>query len=249
MPSTLLLGCCLAVWELWVRWDDTPRWFLPAPSHIARTMVHDRSLLLDNSWVTLREVLTGFAVAVVAGVVIAVAIDSSRIVARVLYPIVITSQAIPIVALAPLLLIWFGHGMMPKVIVTALIAFFPIAVNTVDGLRAADREQIDLLRTLGADRWNIFRFVTFPGALPYLFSGARIGISVAVIGAVFGELVGSQEGLGHLMTLSSANLRTDRVFACVALLSLMAIVLFGAVTLIERVVLPWRRFGEDANRA
>jgi putative hydroxymethylpyrimidine transport system permease protein len=248
LPSGLLLGLCLAVWELWVRWDDTPRWFLPAPSLIARTIVRDRSLLLDNSWVTLREVLAGFAVAVVAGVVVAVAIDTSRVVARVLYPIVIASQAIPIVALAPLLLIWFGHGLTPKVIVTALIAFFPIAVNTVDGLRAADREQIDLLRTLGADRLTIFRFVTFPGALPYFFSGARIGISVAVIGAVFGELVGSQAGLGHLMTLSGANLRTDRVFACVALLSLMAIALFGAVSLVERWVLPWRRFTDGYDR-
>jgi putative hydroxymethylpyrimidine transport system permease protein len=229
------------VWETWVRIDDTPRWFLPAPSAVARALARDRRLLVDNAWVTLREELDGFAVAVMAGVIVAVAIDGSRIVARTLYPLVIASQAVPIVALAPLLLIWFGHGLLPKVIVTALIAFFPIAVNTVDGLRAADRETLDLLRTLGAGRWARFRLVKLPGALPYLFSGARVGVSVAVIGAVFGELVGAEAGLGHLMTLSSANLRTDRVFACVVVLSVMAVALFALVGAIQRVALPWRR--------
>jgi ABC-type nitrate/sulfonate/bicarbonate transport system permease component len=237
----LLLVLLLAVWESWVRIDDTPRWFLPAPSAIGRTLVRDRSLLVENAWVTLREVLVGFAVAVVAGVAVAIAIDASRIVERTLYPIVIASQAIPIVALAPLLLIWFGHGLLPKVIVTALIAFFPIAVNTVDGLRSADRETLDLLRTLGAGRWTRFRLVKWPGALPFLFTGARVGVAVAVIGAVFGELVGADAGLGHLMTLSGANLRTDRVFACVVTLSIMAVGLFALVGAIERVVLPWRR--------
>jgi ABC-type nitrate/sulfonate/bicarbonate transport system permease component len=236
-----ILVLALAVWEIWVRIDDTPRWFLPAPSAVARTIARDRDLLLENAWVTLREVLVGFAVAVVAGVVVAVAIDGSRLVARTLYPIIVASQAVPIVALAPLLLIWFGHGLLPKVIVTALIAFFPIAVNAVDGLRSADRETLDLLRTLGAGRWARFRLVKFPGALPFLFSGARIGIAVAVIGAVFGELVGAEAGLGHLMTLSSANLRTDRVFACVVVLTIMAVGLFSLVGIVERVVLPWRR--------
>jgi ABC-type nitrate/sulfonate/bicarbonate transport system permease component len=242
LAPTLLLALAFLVWELWVRIDDTPRWFLPSPSTIARTLLRDRALLADNAWITLREVLLGFGAAIVAGVAVAVAIDASRIVERALYPIVIASQAVPIVALAPLLLIWFGHGLLPKAIVTALIAFFPIAVNTVDGLRAADRETLDLLRTLGAGRWARFRLVKLPGALPFLFSGARISVAVAVIGAVFGELVGADAGLGHLMTLSGANLRTDRVFACVVVLSVMAVALFAAVTLAERVLLPWRRF-------
>jgi ABC-type nitrate/sulfonate/bicarbonate transport system permease component len=238
----LLLILAHLIWEIWVRLDNTPRWFLPAPSAIARTLARDRALILDNSWVTLQEVLVGFAVALVAGIAVAVAIDTSRIIERTLYPIVIASQAIPIVALAPLLLIWFGHGLLPKVIVTALIAFFPIAVNTVDGLKSADKEALDLLRTLGADRWTRFRLVKWPGALPFLFSGARIGVAVAVIGAVFGELVGAEAGLGHLMTLSGANLRTDRVFACVVVLSVMAVGLFAIVVLVERILLPWRRF-------
>ncbi len=240
-PLALLIAA-LAVWEIWVRWADTPRWFLPSPSVIARTIVHDRSLLLDNAWVTLQEILLGFLVALVAGILAASAIHGSRVVEQTLYPVLVASQAVPIVALAPLLLIWFGHGLAPKVIVTALVAFFPITVNVVDGFRSADRELLDLLRVLGAGSWSRFRLVTFPSALPFLFSGARVGIAVAVIGAVFGELVGSEAGLGHLLTLSSANLRTDRVFACVTVLAALAVGLFMLVTALERWLLPWRRF-------
>lgn len=248
LGSVLLIGVGLGIWEAWVRIDDKPRWFLPAPSAIGKTIVRDRRLLLDNALVTLEEIVIGFAVALVAAIIFAVIIDSSRIVERALYPIIIASQAVPIVALAPLLLIWFGHDLTPKVIVTALVAFFPITVNTVDGLRAADPETLDLLRALGARRWRTFRLVVWPGALPYLFSGARIGIAVAVIGAVFGELVGSSEGLGHLMDISGANLRTDRVFACVAVLSAMAVGLFGLVSLLERALLPWRSAGARETR-
>jgi ABC-type nitrate/sulfonate/bicarbonate transport system permease component len=238
----ILLALVVAGWEIWVRWNETPRWYLPGPSLIARTTWNDRVLLVENGWVTLREILAGFSVAVVAGVATAIAIASSRIVERALYPLVIASQAIPIVALAPLLLIWFGHGMTPKVIMTALIAFFPITVATADGLRSADRETLNLMRTLGASRWQRFRLVSVPSALPSFFSGARIGIAVAVIGAVIGELVGSNAGLGHMMTLANASLRTDRVFACVLVLSVMAVVLFALVAMVERAVLPWRRF-------
>lgn len=241
LAPLLLVALGLAVWEVWVRLAGTPRWFLPPPSVIAQTLVSERALLLDNAWVTLQAVLLGFVVAIAAGVALAVAIDASTVVERAVYPIVVGSQAVPIVALAPLLLIWFGYGLLPKVIVAALIAFFPIAVNTVDGLRSADRETLDLLRTLGAGRWARFRLVKFPSALPFLFSGARIGVAVAVIGAVFGELVGSDAGLGHLMTLAAANLRTPLVFACVVVLSIMAVGLFATVTLLERLVLPWRR--------
>jgi ABC-type nitrate/sulfonate/bicarbonate transport system permease component len=240
LGSVLLIALGLGIWEAWVRIADKPRWFLPAPSLIGKTLYRDRELLFDNARVTLEEVLIGFGVALAAAVLFAVVIDSSRIVERALYPLIIASQAIPIVALAPLLLIWFGHGLTPKVIVTALIAFFPITVNTVDGLRAADRETLDLLRALGAGRWRTFRLVVWPGALPFVFSGARIGVAVAVIGAVFGEMVGAKEGLGHLMTLSGANLRTDRVFACVVVLSVIAVGLFGLVSLSERLLLPWR---------
>ncbi|MGI9254860.1 MAG: ABC transporter permease, partial [Thermomicrobiales bacterium] len=148
-------------------------------------------------------------------------------------------------AIAPLLLIWFGYGLLPKVLVTALVGFFPIVVSAVDGLRSADRETLSMLRSFGASRAELFRLVRFPSALPSVFSGARIAIAVCVIGAVFGEFVGSKAGLGYLMTRAIAQFRTDRVIASIVLLSLMGIGLFGLVSLLERWFLPWRRFTTD----
>jgi ABC-type nitrate/sulfonate/bicarbonate transport system permease component len=248
-PITLLLLVAL-FWESWVRVRDTPRWLLPPPSVIARALVDDRALLWRHARVTVEEVVLGFALALVAGILIAVAVDSSVVLERAIYPIVIASQTVPIVALAPLLLIWFGYGLLPKVLVTALIGFFPIAVSTVDGLRSTDRELLDLLRSLGAGRWRRFRLAKIPTALPSLFSGARIAVTVCVIGAVFGELVGSSAGLGYLMTRSSAQFLTARVFAAILILSLIGIGLFAFVALVERLMLPWRRFltAEDENQ-
>ncbi|MGH2557602.1 MAG: ABC transporter permease [Thermomicrobiales bacterium] len=237
----LLLTTTAAVWEITVRLRDTPRWLLPPPSAIARTLVDDRALLARHSRVTLEEIVLGFALALAAGLILAVAIDASVIVERALYPIVIASQTIPIVALAPLLLIWFGYGLFPKVLVTALIGFFPIAVNAVDGLRSTDRELLDLLRSLGAGRWRSFRLAKIPSALPSVFSGARIAVTVCVIGAVFGELVGSSAGLGYLMTRSTAQFLTTRVFASILILAAIGIGLFALVALVERLALPWRR--------
>jgi ABC-type nitrate/sulfonate/bicarbonate transport system permease component len=236
-----LLTAALLVWEAWVRIDGTPGWLLPRPSAIARALGRDRALLAEHGWVTLQEVLAGFAVALVAGALLAVAIDAWPLLARAVYPIVVASQAVPIVALAPLLLVWFGYGIGPKVAVAALVAFFPIVVTTVDGLRAADRELLDLLRAMGAGGWQRFRLAKAPAALPALFSGARIGVAVAVIGAVFGEYVGAKAGLGYLMNISSGRLLTARVFACIVVLAVMAVGLFGLVGLLERLLLPWRR--------
>lgn len=242
LPPIALLLALLLAWESWVRVTDKPTWFLPAPSLIATTLWDDRILLIENAWVTLQEVLLGYAVAVLLGVAIAVAIFASGLIERTLYPLVVASQAIPVVALAPLLLIWFGHGLLPKVIMVALISFFPIAVATTDGLKSADRETLDLLRSMGASRVQRFRMVNLPGALPAFFSGAKVAVAVAVIGAVIGEFVGSTEGLGHTIVLANASLQTDLVFASVAVLSLMAITLFGVVSVVERMAMPWRSY-------
>lgn len=247
LPPVVLLIAAAGVWELWVRWDDTPAWLLPSPSSIARALADDRSLLAHHSWVTIQEVIAGFAVALVAGVLLAVAIDASPLVSRAIYPLVVASQAIPIVALAPLLLVWFGYGLLPKVVVTALVAFFPIVVTTVDGLRSADHETLDLVRSMGGGQVTQFRLIKAPSALPALFSGARIGIAVAVIGAVFGEYVGAKAGLGYLMNISSGRLLTVRVFACIVVLASMAVSLFGLVALLERRLLPWRRYLEGGD--
>jgi ABC-type nitrate/sulfonate/bicarbonate transport system permease component len=244
-----VLAAGLAVWEIWVRAADTPAWLLPPPSKVAETLWSQRGALTHHAWVTLKEVLVGFGVALIVGVALAVVIDASRIASRALYPLVIASQTIPVIALAPLLLTWFGYGLTPKVIVIALIVFFPIVVNTVDGLAGADREQLDLLRAFGAGRWRRFWIVKAPGAVPMLFSGARIGVAVSVIGAVFGEFSGSRDGLGYLIRISNSQQRTALVFAAIVALSALALALFGAVAAIERVCLPWRRTVTETDEA
>lgn len=240
-----LIGLMLVIWEVLVRLRDTPTWYLPGPVAIARALRAGWPSIRSDAWVTLQEVLVGFTVAVLVAVPVAILIERFLVIERAVYPIVVASQAIPLIALAPLLLIWFGHGLEPKVVMVAIISFFPIVVNLVDGLRSADRETLDLLRTMGATGWQRFRLVEAPSALPSFFSGAKIGMAVAVIGAVIGESSGSSAGLGHAISLYSASLQTALVFACVLVLALMAIALFGLIAVVERLAMPWRRWTVD----
>lgn len=238
----LLLIALGVVWEIAVRINETPRWMLPPPSAILASFRDDWQLLLEHTRITLLEVLLGFTLAFVAGVGTGIAIDSSRIIERAVYPLLIASQTIPMVVLAPLMLIWFGYGLLPKVLVAALVAYFPLAVNTVDGLRSGDREILALLRSMGAGRWQRFRLAKVPAALPSIFSGARIAVAFCVIGAVFGELVGAKAGLGYFMARQAALFETARVFAAIFILAFMGVGLFAIVALLERLLLPWRRY-------
>ena len=242
LAPAALLGLFLVVWEAAVELTNTPAWFLPAPSAVAKALVDDRDILFPNALVTLSEVVIGFVLAVASGIGLGIAIYRSPLLARVLYPLVIASQTIPVPALAPLLLVWFGYGLGPKVLVTALVAFFPLVVNTVDGLRATDRDVVNLLRSFGAPSGRVFRLVELPSSLPSVFAGAKIAVAISVIGAVFGELVGAKAGLGYLMTRAIAQFQTPRLVAAILLLSLMGMGLFAAVSLIERLALPWRRY-------
>ena len=240
-PAVVLL-VLLVIWEVAVHLNDTPRWMMPAPTDIAQSFRDDWDMLMMHTRVTLSEVLIGFGIAVAAGLLTGVAIDSSRIVERALYPLLIASQTIPMVVLAPLFLIWFGYGLLPNVLITALVAYFPLAVNTVDGLKSTDRELLKLMVSMGASRWQIFRLARVPSALPLIFSGARISVAFSVIGAVFGEFVGAKAGLGYLMDRSAPQFETPRVFACIVILAVMGVSLFLVVSLVERLALPWRRF-------
>jgi ABC-type nitrate/sulfonate/bicarbonate transport system permease component len=237
----LALALGLLAWEVLVRLRETPTWFIPKPTEIAREMVESRALIWRHTWTTLQEMLIGLVLAFVLGVLLAVVIASSRLVERAVYPAVVASQAIPIIALAPILLIWFGYGMTPKVIVVVLTCFFPIVVSMVDGLRAADADALALLRSMGASRWQMMRIVRFPAALPALFSGTRIAAAWSVIGALVGEWVGASSGLGYLMTRSASQFQTPRLFAAVFVAAALGITLFALVALAERVALPWRR--------
>jgi ABC-type nitrate/sulfonate/bicarbonate transport system permease component len=246
-PALVIVGL-LFFWETVVRLTNAPQWLLPPPSAVGRSLIEDRAILLPNAAVTLSEVLLGFALAVVSGIAIGVAIYLSPTLERAVYPLVIASQTIPIPALAPLLLVWFGPGILPKILVAALIGFFPIVVNTVEGLRGTDRDVVNLLRSFGASRATVFRFAEFPSSLPSIFAGAKIAVAISVIGAVFGEFVGARSGLGYLMTRAIAQFETPRLVAAIVLLSLMGMGLFAIVSLVERLALPWRRFLTSSER-
>ncbi|MBI4199925.1 MAG: ABC transporter permease [Chloroflexi bacterium] len=216
-----------------------PHWKLPAPSTIAAELVASRGLFLHHTWVTLKEVSLGFGVALATGVLLAALIAYFRTFQRVAYPFVIASQTIPMVVIAPLLLVWVGYGLAPKIIVIVLIAFFPIVVNTVDGLRAVDPDMVHMMRTLGASRWQVFIKVQVPTSLPFLFSGTKIAITFSVIGAVIGEWVGASAGLGYLTSISVPLFLTARSFGAVLILAALGTALFLAVALLQRQALPW----------
>ena len=245
-PVTILLGI-LVIWELGVQVWDIPKWQLPSPSAIGQELAASRSLLLEHTLVTLEEIVLGFIAALASGLVLATAIAYSRILERSVYPIVIASQTVPIIAIAPLLLIWVGYGIAPKVIVVALICFYPIAVNTVDGLKAVDPDMVNMMKTLGASRWQVFTKLQMPTAMPYMFSGIKVGISVSVIAAVIGEWVGASAGLGYLITYSQPLFLTARVFAAIVVLSAMGISLFVLASVVERMMLPWYYTEKRAN--
>src|SRR5215469_6252817 len=226
-PPTLIMVAALGLWELVVRLAHIPGYLLPAPSQIAADLAADWPVLGPALLVTLREVLIGFAVAVAVGVGLAVLLHLSPVARRAVYPLLIGSQTVPIIVLAP------------KLVIVALICFFPIVVNGIDGLRSVDPELILMMRTLDASRWAILRRVEFPAALPTIFSGLRVAATFAAIGAVFGEWSGSSQGLGYVMLAATPNLLTARIFAAIVLLTAVALVLFGVVSVLERIFVPW----------
>jgi ABC-type nitrate/sulfonate/bicarbonate transport system permease component len=240
LPATILLVIFISGWEIATHVFDIHKVILPAPSQILRVIYEERVLLMDDMFFTLQEVLLGFAIGFIAGLVLAIMIVYSPMLERSIYPLVVASQTIPVFAIAPLLVIWFGFGIWPKVLIAALIVFFPICVSEIEGLRSAEPEMIDLLRSLSASRWKIFRLVEFPASIPYLMAGTQIGITYSTIGAVIGEWVGSNKGIGELMLAGNAMLRTDLVFAAIVVLSVVTLALFISVSIISRLMMPWK---------
>jgi putative hydroxymethylpyrimidine transport system permease protein len=237
-PLAILLAL-LGAWELYAELGGVDRLILPAPHEVGQSLWDDRSLLWDDFTVTAVEVLLGILVAGVAGFACAVALHMVFTLRVSVYPLLIASQTIPIVMIAPLLVVWLGFGITPKLVIIGLISFFPIVVTTLDALSRVDPELPKLLRTLDASRWRLLRHVELPAALPGLFSGAKLAVVFAVVGAVFAEWAGASSGLGHLFQQAIPNLETARAYAAVAILSTFAIALFGLLTLAERLFVPW----------
>jgi putative hydroxymethylpyrimidine transport system permease protein len=229
----------LAIWQLYVDVSGVNSLLLPSPHLVLKALVDDRGALWHNLKVTALEIICGIALAVCAGLLVAVALHFSGIARRALYPLLVASQAIPIVIVAPLLVLWLGFGLLPKLVVIGLVCFFPIVVTTLAGMETVDPDLIKLLRTFDAGRAQTFWRVELPSALPGLFTGAKVAAVLSVIGAVFAEQAGSTEGLGYLLSVTIPNLETAEAFATVFVLAAFAILLFALLTLAEQRALPW----------
>lgn len=234
-----ILVLLMGAWELYVQVGSVDPLLLPAPHEVAQSLWNDRGLLWDSLRVTGGEILLGILVAGAAGFVLPVALHLSLALRISVYPLLVVSQVIPIVLIAPLLVVWLGFGLGPKLVIIGLVCFFPIVVTTLDALSRVDPQLPKLMRTLDASRLRVLRHVELPAALPGLLSGAKVAVVFAPIGAVFAEWVGSSSGLGHLVQTAIPQLETARAYAAVVILSAFAITLFGLLTLAERLLVPW----------
>jgi NitT/TauT family transport system permease protein len=237
-PVALLLACLAAWWGITVARLVEP-YLVPSPATTLRVMSGKPGYLWHHTWVTTYETLLGFAIAVIVGVLAAVIMVYSTAVERTLYPILLFAQVIPKIAIAPLFVVWLGFGIAPKVVVAVLIAFFPVVISMVTGLKAVDPEMIELSATMGAGPVQTFAKIRFPASLPHLFAGLKVAVTLAVTGAVVGEFVGANQGLGYVILQANGNLDTPMLFAGLLVMSMIGVVLFVIVELAEKLLLPW----------
>ncbi len=238
LPLAVLIAL-VVVWELLVRLFHVDPHELPAPSRILGVFREQGNFYADNTWRTVQETAVGFAVALLTGLFFAFVIDATPLLRRAVYPLLIGSQTIPIIAIAPLLIIRLGFGLAPKVVIIVLYCFFPIVVSTVDGLRSAEPEMLNLLRAMGAGRWQLLRVARIPAAMPSIFSGVKIAATYAVTGAVVSEWLGGSKGLGVSMIRAQKSFAPDKVFAAVFIVMLLTLALFLVIDLVARLLMPW----------
>ena len=247
MPSKKVVAPLLAVVGLLAFWQAVcmaglvPNFMLPSPVEVIQALVKDFPLLMSHLWTTLAEAAIGLAIGVAVGFAFAVLMDKFETFYLAFDPLLTVSQTIPTVAIAPLLVLWFGYGLLPKVLLVVLTTFFPITVALAGGFRSVDPDQIDLLRTMNASEWQIFRYAKLPAAADQFFSGLRISATYAIVGAVISEWLGGFTGLGVYMTRVRKNFEYDRMFAVIIITSALSLVLMKGVDLLERICMPWKR--------
>jgi NitT/TauT family transport system permease protein len=243
-PGAFLAALVVFWWAVtalgWVK-----PYLIPSPGSVVLEFGKDAGLLARNSAITLLETVIGFVVAALVGLTFAVAIVYSRGVERTLYPLLLAAQVVPKIAIAPLFVVWLGFGIAPKILVAVLIAFFPVVISGVAGLRSVDPELLDLAATMGASPWDSFAKIRFPNAMPHIFAGLKVAVTLAVVGAVVGEFVGANSGLGYIVMSSNGNLNTPQLFAALIAMSLIGIVLFAVLEVVERIAVPWRSAREE----
>ncbi|MBY4229858.1 ABC transporter permease [Rhodococcus sp. 05-2255-1e] len=246
-PAVTVVVLSIAVWQIYVEVSGIRPQVLPSPGRVLTQGWAQREAIAENAAATLQVTLVGFAVSLVLAWLLAIAVDFSPWLRRAFVPLFVVSQTLPIIAIAPLLIIWFGFGLLPKILVIALATFFPMAIGLIEGFAAADRDARALLSTMGAGRWQQFRYVRLPSALPRFFTSLRIGITYAVVGAIFAEYAGATAGLGIYMSQQKNSFRTDLVLAAVAVTAVISVLLFVSTFVVERVVAPWARQGSAGH--
>ncbi len=239
LSSASVVIILLILWEVIVRVFAVPKYILPAPTQVIKALYIDYNLLFGHSMQTVFEALAGFMLAILAGLALAVLMGLIPSVKKTFYPLLVISQTIPIVAVAPILIIWFGYGMMPKIIVVALVCFFPITVSLVEGLASVDQDMVKLLLVMGAKPWQIFKIVQFPGSLPAFFAGLKISVTYSIMGAVIGEWLGASQGLGVYLTRSMHSFLIEKVFAAIVVIAVLSLLLFALVSFFSRLIMPW----------
>ncbi|MFD0340095.1 ABC transporter permease [Streptomyces sp. NPDC127117] len=245
-PLALLLAC-FAVWWVISAAELVKPYLVPSPGATLDVLTGKADYLWQHTWVTTYETLLGFLIAGVVGVLAAVVMVYSSTVERTLYPVLLFAQVVPKIAIAPLFVVWLGFGIGPKILIAVLIAFFPVVISMVTGLKAVDPETLQLSATMGAGPWQTFLKIRFPASLPHLFSGLKVAVTLAVTGAVVGEFVGANEGLGYVILQANGNLDTPMLFAGLLVMSLIGVVLFIAVELAEMLLLPWHASRRDTS--
>ncbi|QBJ97861.1 ABC transporter permease [Rhodococcus sp. ABRD24] len=245
-PAVVVVLAVVSAWQVYVVASGIRAQVLPSPARVFEQGWAHRDDIGVQVWATLQVTLAGFAVSLAIAWVLAIAVDFSPWLRRAFVPLFVVSQTLPIIAIAPLMIIWFGFGLLPKVLVVALVTFFPMAIGLIEGFAAADREAGALLRSMGASRWQEFRYVRLPSALPRFFTALRIGVTYAVVGAVFAEYVGASAGLGIYMSIQKNSFRTDLVLAAVVVTAMISVALYLCTFAVERLVAPWARTGAAA---
>ncbi|PDQ22913.1 ABC transporter permease [Mesorhizobium sanjuanii] len=238
----------ILVWEFYTRYSGIKPTTLPAPSRVLQQIVENRQALIDNALPTVAATLSGFALSVASAFISSILVDFVRPLRRALFPVFIISQTLPLVAIAPLVVLWFGFGLLPKILLVALVTFFPMMVALVQGYDSTDKDMEWLLRSMGATRAQVFLKARLPSAIPFFFTGLRISITYAVVGAIFAEYSGAAKGLGIYMLAAKNNFRPDLVLAAVFCSALITLVLFGCTVLIERLSMPWEQVRKDDRK-
>ncbi len=236
--GALLIG--ILAWELAVRLFGIKTYILPAPSVVALKLIEQSGTIFSYSLTTAWEIILGYLLSIVIGIPLGLMIYQSKLLERILYPFLVASQTVPKIAIAPLLVIWFGWGLAPKVIVAFLIAIFPIVIDTVVGLKNTRPEMFYLVRSMGATRTQTFFKISLPNALPNIFAGLKVAITLAVVGAVVGEFIAADRGLGYILVVANGYLDTPLMFAGIIALSAMGILFFSVIEFLERIIVPWR---------